>query len=87
MVTMSTVPLMMDIKGGDNDDFAYHNNVAGAALHIRMGFIRKVYSLLSMQLCLQAFYLYILQTLRLSRNLILFGLRTKRKYTLSMLIS
>ena len=35
MVTMSTVPLMMDVEGGDDDDFAYnfayHNNVAGAA--------------------------------------------------------
>ena len=32
MVTMSTVPLMMDVKGVDDDDFAYDsaypNNVA-----------------------------------------------------------
>ena len=42
----STVPLMMDIEGqpeeednvsGIKNDFAYHNNVAGAAKHIRMG--------------------------------------------------
>ena len=48
MTSSSTVPLMMDIEGGpeeeyaDNDsaiknDFAYNNNVAGAAKHIRMG--------------------------------------------------
>eukprot|EP00095_Tigriopus_kingsejongensis_P002160 maker-scaffold248_size238799-snap-gene-1.34 protein:Tk02160 transcript:maker-scaffold248_size238799-snap-gene-1.34-mRNA-1 annotation:"transmembrane bax inhibitor motif-containing protein 4" len=57
----SSVPLMMDIEGQYEDDaedsdihkdFAYHNNVAGAAKHIRMGFLRKVYSLLGMQLAL-----------------------------------
>jgi len=53
---MSSVPLMADVEGGEMDidniknDFSYNNNVAGAAKHIRMGFLRKVYSLLSMQL-------------------------------------
>ena len=39
----STVPLMADIEGMDErddgglkNDFAYHNNVAGAAKHIRL---------------------------------------------------
>merc|ERR1712241_307811 len=51
---------MMDVEGGgeenlDNkprleDDFAYHNNVAGASKHIRLGFMRKVYGLLAVQL-------------------------------------
>lgn len=62
---MSSVPLMMDIEGQNLDDieggegedsikndFAYHNNVAGAAKHIRMAFLRKVYCLLGMQLTL-----------------------------------
>lgn len=52
---------MMDIEGQYEDDdldselkrdFAYRNNVAGAAKHIRMGFLRKVYSLLGMQLAI-----------------------------------
>lgn len=54
----STIPLMMDIEGGSGgeeeggikDDFAFHNNVAGASKSIRLGFMRKVYSLLSVQL-------------------------------------
>ena len=55
------VPLLDDIEGGGNmsddevdlkNDFAYHNNVAGAAKAIRMGFLRKVYGLLSVQLAL-----------------------------------
>jgi len=56
MTSMSSVPLMMDVEGGEveddtiKNDFAYHNNVAGASKHIRLGFMRKVYSLLSMQL-------------------------------------
>lgn len=58
MASMSTVPLMMDVEAGEEDnesiknDFSYNNNVAGASKHIRMGFMRKVYSLLSMQLAL-----------------------------------
>merc|ERR1739844_217009 len=49
----------MDIEGGEEnidnksrleDDFAYHNNVAGASKHVRLGFMRKVYGLLSVQL-------------------------------------
>ncbi|TRY70035.1 hypothetical protein TCAL_13291 [Tigriopus californicus] len=57
----SSVPLMLDIEGQYEEDdldselkrdFAYRNNVAGAAKHIRMGFLRKVYSLLGMQLAI-----------------------------------
>jgi len=59
----ATASLMADVEGvnmqddeetGSNlkNDFAYHNNVVGAAKHIRMGFLRKVYSLLGMQLVL-----------------------------------
>ena len=59
----STVNLMADVEGvnmqnsdaedgGIKNDFAYHNNVQGAAKHIRMGFLRKVYSLLGLQLIL-----------------------------------
>ena len=45
-VGSSSVPLMMDIEGQDDgrdeesdlkNDFAYNNNVTGAAKHIRMG--------------------------------------------------
>merc|ERR1711913_251441 len=59
MDTSTSVPLMMDIEGGEEnlenksrleDDFAYHNNVAGASKHVRLGFMRKVYGLLSVQL-------------------------------------
>ncbi len=58
MATSTTsVPLMADVEGQDErlqdameKDFAYNNNVAGAAKHIRMGFLRKVYGLLSLQL-------------------------------------
>jgi len=32
------------------DDFSYHNNVANANIYIRMGFLRKVYGILSAQL-------------------------------------
>lgn len=44
-------------KGGEyfNDienDFAYRNNVLQAPKNIRLGFIRKVYALLSMQIFL-----------------------------------
>ena len=46
MDTSTSVPLMMDIEGGEEnidnksrleDDFAYHNNVAGASKHVRLG--------------------------------------------------
>ncbi|XP_042869294.1 protein lifeguard 4-like [Penaeus japonicus] len=37
-------------KGGIVNDFMYSNNVAGSHLYIRMGFLRKVYGLLSVQL-------------------------------------
>jgi len=57
---ISQVPLMDDIEGeelkgkgiesGIDQDFSYNNNVAGAAKHIRLGFLRKVYGLLAIQL-------------------------------------
>ncbi|CAG9110937.1 hypothetical protein JYU34_011136 [Plutella xylostella] len=54
---MASIPLMYaqeDIEGGGKesieDDFAYRNNVKNADKHIRLGFIRKVYGLLSVQL-------------------------------------
>jgi len=57
MMDTASVPLMMDIEGGNVDnkaglenDFAYNNNVAGASKHVRLGFMRKVYGLLSVQL-------------------------------------
>lgn len=34
------------------DEFAYRNNVANAAIRVRLAFIRKVYCLLSFQLAL-----------------------------------
>merc|ERR1711902_20910 len=41
----------MQAEDGDiKNEFAYHNNVHGAAKHIRLGFLRKVYSLLALQL-------------------------------------
>jgi len=56
----SSVPLMMDMEGEESDqggveaglekDFSYNNNVAGASKHIRLGFMRKVYGLLAVQL-------------------------------------
>lgn len=45
-------------KGGDDyfsdieNDFAYRNNVLQAPKNIRLGFIRKVYGLLAMQILL-----------------------------------
>jgi len=59
----ATASLMADVEGVNmqddeesgsslKNDFAYHNNVLGAAKHVRMGFLRKVYSLLGMQLVL-----------------------------------
>ncbi|XP_069674339.1 protein lifeguard 4-like [Periplaneta americana] len=56
---MTTVPLMFaqeDVefggKPGIADDFAYNNNVMQASVNIRMGFLRKVYGLLSLQFLL-----------------------------------
>ncbi|EFN77089.1 protein lifeguard 4 isoform X2 [Harpegnathos saltator] len=57
----ATVPLILaeeDIERGGKEqsehdiqnDFAYNNNVHNATITIRMGFLRKVYGLLSMQL-------------------------------------
>ena len=46
MMDTTSVPLMMDIEGGEADvnnkegvenDFAYNNNVAGASKHVRLG--------------------------------------------------
>ena len=46
MMDTSSVPLMMDVEGGEEnidnkprleDDFAFHNNVAGASKHVRLG--------------------------------------------------
>lgn len=54
---MATVPLMFaqeDVEFGGKpgiiDDFAYNNNVMQAATNVRLGFLRKVYGLLSVQL-------------------------------------
>ncbi|CAG2056886.1 unnamed protein product [Timema podura] len=58
---MTTIPLMFaqeDVefggKPGITDDFAYNNNVQQASLNIRMGFLRKVYGLLTIQLTISA---------------------------------
>lgn len=58
----ATVPLILeeDCERGGKDydedgienDFAYRNNVLGAPQAIRLGFIRKVYGLLGMQMLL-----------------------------------
>lgn len=57
----STVPLILEedcekggrgYEDGIENDFAYRNNVMHATKNIRLGFIRKVYGLLSMQLAL-----------------------------------
>lgn len=55
-------------KGGDDyfsdieNDFAYRNNVLQAPKNIRLGFIRKVYGLLAMQimitLAVVAFFMF-----------------------------
>lgn len=55
---MDIVPLMYaqeDCESGGKDssiqnEFAYKNNVINAEVHVRLGFLRKVYSLLSVQL-------------------------------------
>uniref|UniRef100_A0A8D8WZF3 Protein lifeguard 4 n=1 Tax=Cacopsylla melanoneura TaxID=428564 RepID=A0A8D8WZF3_9HEMI len=50
---MDIIPLL-DVENGEEatikDDFCYRNNVANANVQIRLGFLRKVYSLLTMQL-------------------------------------
>merc|ERR1712121_114265 len=38
------------LEAGLENDFAYNNNVAGASKHVRLGFMRKVYGLLAVQL-------------------------------------
>nr|CAD7406206.1 unnamed protein product [Timema cristinae] len=59
--TMATIPLIFaqeDVefggKPGITEDFAYNNNVQQASLNIRMGFLRKVYGLLTIQLTISA---------------------------------
>ena len=64
MASSASATLLSDVEGlnmqheaedGGSDiknDFSYHNNVQGAAKHIRLGFLRKVYTLLSCQLIL-----------------------------------
>lgn len=42
-------------KSSISDDFAFHNNVAQANTHVRLGFLRKVYGLLFVQLALTTF--------------------------------
>lgn len=60
---MTTTPLMLaeeDVENGGKEDsidgiqndFAYNNNVHNADINIRMGFLRKVYGLLTVQLLL-----------------------------------
>eukprot|EP00088_Acartia_fossae_P029703 TRINITY_DN30586_c0_g1_i1.p1 TRINITY_DN30586_c0_g1~~TRINITY_DN30586_c0_g1_i1.p1 ORF type:complete len:256 (+),score=78.60 TRINITY_DN30586_c0_g1_i1:47-814(+) len=60
----SSVPLMMDVEGmaesgaaeeesgasGMKNQFEYNNNVLGASKAVRLGFMRKVYGLLAVQL-------------------------------------
>lgn len=57
MASLDAMPMLYaydDPESGGKEsienDFAYRNNVANASQKIRMGFIRKVYCLLSMQL-------------------------------------
>lgn len=59
---MATIPLIdEDMESGGKDcdienDFAYRNNVSQATLKIRLGFLRKVYSLVFMQLFVTAIF-------------------------------
>lgn len=58
MAALDTMPMLyafedMESGGKENsieNDFAYRNNVVNASQKIRLGFIRKVYTLLSLQL-------------------------------------
>lgn len=60
MNTSATAPLIInqedveqggkEYEDGIEDDFAYRNNVLQATKAVRLGFIRKVYGLLSIQL-------------------------------------
>lgn len=56
---MTTTLVVEDVESGGKDpndtiinDFAYQNNVLNATKAIRLAFIRKVYSLLTVQLIL-----------------------------------
>jgi len=48
IVNMESAPFHE--KSSIEDDFCYNNNVAQANVYVRMGFLRKVYGILSMQL-------------------------------------
>lgn len=53
MTAISLLLAEKDVESGGKsieNDFAYRNNVAQASVQIRLGFLRKVYSLLSIQL-------------------------------------
>jgi len=60
MVDIAQMPLMDDmeeeggldkgVEAGMEKDFNYNNNVAGASKYVRLGFMRKVYGLLAVQL-------------------------------------
>jgi len=50
MSTSITIEPPSERKHTIVDDFMYGNNVAGASVYIRMGFMRKVYGILSAQL-------------------------------------
>ncbi|XP_068132865.1 protein lifeguard 4 [Hyperolius riggenbachi] len=51
-VTLTMEPADRYPKSSIEDDFNYGSNVASASIHIRMGFLRKVYSILSVQVLL-----------------------------------
>ncbi|VDL61698.1 unnamed protein product [Hymenolepis diminuta] len=44
-----------DLEGKLENDFEFNNCVKGADIYIRMGFVRKIYSILSVQLLLTCF--------------------------------
>lgn len=50
---MADVKISMDDRAGQSsilDDFCYNNNVSKANVYVRLGFLRKVYGILSIQL-------------------------------------
>lgn len=50
---MADVKISMDDRAGHSsilDDFCYNNNVSKANVYVRLGFLRKVYGILSIQL-------------------------------------
>ncbi|XP_077496857.1 protein lifeguard 4-like [Amblyomma americanum] len=50
---MGDVKISMDDRAGQSsilDDFCYNNNVSKANVYVRLGFLRKVYGILSVQL-------------------------------------